>query len=72
MMRFEGKLTRDGRYWLAEIPLLDAMTQGRTRIEALEMIGDWLVTMINQEGFCAEVQERGPRELEVFATMSQR
>jgi predicted RNase H-like HicB family nuclease len=48
------------------------MTQGRTRKEALEMIGDWLETMINQEGFCAEVQERGPREFEVFATMSQR
>ena len=27
-MRFEGKLIRDGRFWLAEIPLLDAMTQG--------------------------------------------
>jgi hypothetical protein len=36
-MRFEGKLVRDGRLWLAEIPLLDAMTQGRTRKEALEM-----------------------------------
>lgn len=52
-MRFEGQLVRDGRFWLAEIPLLDAMTQGRTRIEALEMIADWLETMVNREEFRA-------------------
>ena len=40
-MRFEGKVFRDGRFWLAEIPLLEAMTQGRTRAEALAMIGAW-------------------------------
>src|SRR5258708_6869670 len=64
-MRFEGKLTRDGRFWLAEIPLLDAMTQGRTRKEALEMIGDWLETMIDRRGFRAGVHPRGTREFEV-------
>ena len=45
-MRFEGKVIRDGRFWLAEIPLLDAITQGKTRAEALAMIADWLETMI--------------------------
>ncbi len=64
-MRFEGKLIRDGRFWLAEIPLLDAMTQGRTRAEALEMIADWLETMVNRKGFHAEVHSRGKREFEV-------
>lgn len=64
-MRFEGKLTRDGRWWLAEIPLLDAMTQGRTRKEALEMIADWLETMIDRKGFRATVHARGPRDFEV-------
>jgi len=64
-MRLEGKLTRDGRFWLAEIPLLDAMTQGRTRKEALEMIGDWLETMINHPGFSATVHLRGDREFEL-------
>jgi predicted RNase H-like HicB family nuclease len=54
-MRFEGRLTRDGRFWLAEIPLLDAMTQGKTRAEALHMIGDWLETMVNRKGFTARV-----------------
>jgi hypothetical protein len=64
-MRFEGRLIRDGRWWLAEIPLLDAMTQGRTRTEALEMIGDWLETMVNRKGFRATVHARGRTEFEV-------
>jgi|SRR6266849_5744763 len=55
-MRFEGKLTRDGRFWLAEVPLFNAMTQGRTRKEALSMIADWFETMIDLRGFRAEVQ----------------
>jgi hypothetical protein len=64
-MRFEGKVFRDGRFWLAEIPLLDAMTQGRTRKEALAMIGDWLETMVDRDGFRAEVHPRGSSEFEV-------
>ena len=57
-MRFEGKLVRGGRFWLAEIPLLDGMTQGRSRKEALAMAADWLETMVNREGFRAEVCPR--------------
>lgn len=64
-MRFEGKVSRDGRFWLAEIPLLDAMTQGRTRKEALEMIADWLQTMVNRDGFTVEVHPRNRMEFEV-------
>jgi hypothetical protein len=64
-MRFEGKVVRDGRFWLAEIPLLDAVTQGRTRAEALGMIGDWLETMVHRHGFRAEVHPRGKYEFEV-------
>ena len=54
-MRFQGKIYRDGRFWLAEIPMLEAMTQGRTRREALEMIGDWIETMVDQVGFSVTV-----------------
>jgi len=59
MMKFEGKLTRDGRFWLAEAPLFDAMTQGRTRKEALAMIADWFETMIDRRDFTAEVHSTG-------------
>src|SRR6185295_18472861 len=64
-MRFEGKVFRDGRFWLAEIPLLDAMTQGRTRKEALRMIGDWLETMIDRSGFHVNVYPRDSSTFEV-------
>ena len=67
-MRFEGTLTRDGRFWLAGIPLLEAMTQGRTKTEALEMIGDWLETMIDRKGFRARVFPTGKNTFEVSGT----
>jgi Helix-turn-helix len=64
-MRFEGRLVRDGRWWLAEVPILEALTQGRTRKEALEMIADWLETMIDRQDFVATVYPRGPRDFEI-------
>lgn len=67
-MRFEGKVVRDGKWWLAEIPLLDAMTQGRTRKQALLMIGDWLETMVDRKDFRATVFPRGKAEFEVAGT----
>ncbi|MEO8216094.1 MAG: type II toxin-antitoxin system HicB family antitoxin [Acidobacteriota bacterium] len=64
-MRFEGRLIRDGKWWLAEIPLLEAMTQGRTRKEALAMIADWLETMVDRDEFRATVFARGVTEFEI-------
>jgi predicted RNase H-like HicB family nuclease len=64
-MRFAGKLVRDGRWWLAEIPMLDALTQGRTRREALEMVKDWLETAVNRGDFHATVHEKGRAKFEV-------
>jgi hypothetical protein len=67
-VRFEGRLVRDGKWWLAEIPLLDAMTQGHTRKEALVMIGDWLETMVDRKDFAATVYPRGKAEFEIAGT----
>lgn len=64
-MRFHGKLSRDGKWWLAEVPVFDAMTQGRTRREALEMIADWFATMVNRKGFSVQVHATGKVEFEV-------
>ena len=50
-MRFSGKIYKDGKYWLAEIPILDLLTQGRTKREAYEMVADMLDTMVNQKDF---------------------
>ncbi len=64
-MRFEGRLKQDGRFWVAEIPALNGMTQGRTRTDALRMAGDWLETMVNRRGFRAEVYPTGKYGFEI-------
>ena len=55
MMRFYGSVYRDGRFWLAEIPILDTMTQAHTRKEALAMVEDLLVTLAKRPGFTVDV-----------------
>lgn len=54
-MRFPGKLRRDGKLWLAEVPVFSAMTQGRTRSDALAMIADWFATMVDRPRFGVRV-----------------
>ena len=44
-MEMEGKIWKDGKFWLVEIPALDAMTQGKTRKEALAMVEDLVLEM---------------------------
>src|SRR2546427_333605 len=44
------------------------MTQGRTRKEALDMIADWMETMVNRPGFRARVYPRGKNEFEISGT----
>jgi hypothetical protein len=67
-MRFQGKLYKDGKFWLAEVPIFAAMTQGRTRKEALAMIADWFATMINRPGFSVTVYEGKQEEFELGAS----
>jgi len=64
-MRFQGTLRRDGRWWLAEVPVFDAMTQGRTRKEALEMIGDWFLSIVDRKGFSVQVHAASGEEFEI-------
>ena len=54
-MRFSGKVYKDGKFWLAEIPILDAITQGHTKKEAFEMVADMIQCMVNKEGFQVEI-----------------
>ena len=50
-MRFSGMIYKDGKFWLAEIPILDLMTQGRTKKEAYEMIADMLESLVDKDDF---------------------
>ncbi len=54
-MRFSGTVYKDGKFWLAEIPILDLMTQGRTKKEANKMAADMLESLVNKDGFKVEV-----------------
>jgi len=64
-MRFSGKVYEDGKFRLAEVPVLEAMTQGRTREEALEMAGDLLESLANRLGFSVTVHPGEGGDFEV-------
>lgn len=67
-MRFYGKIYKDGSFWLAEVPILEAMTQGRTRKEAFIMVEDLLETLANRPGFSVQVHPGKHGDFEVSST----
>ena len=50
-MRFQGRAFKNGKFWLADIPLLELMTQGRTKKELLLMVEDLFITLADKKGF---------------------
>lgn len=50
-MRFEVRAEKDGKFWLIEVPALDVMTQGRTRKDACQMLGDAIELLIDHTDF---------------------
>jgi hypothetical protein len=64
-MRFSGTIYKDGKFWLAEIPILDLMTQGRTKKEVFEMVADMLESLVNKDGFKVEVYKGKKEKFEV-------
>lgn len=45
-MEFEGKVWKNKKFWIVEVSALDAITQGKSRKEALEMIKDLINEML--------------------------
>ena len=68
-MRFEGHLWKDkgSKYWLAEVPLLDVMTQGTSKDNAYQMITDAIESLINKKGFKADVRLVGGESFTIGA-----
>ena len=66
-MRFQGTVYKDSGVWLAEVPLFDAMTEGRTKNDALNMMRDWFETMVHVDGFEVRVHSGRHGEFEVSA-----
>ncbi len=55
-MEFEGTVFKNSKFWLVEIPSLNLMTQGKTKKEALEMVGDALIGLVECY-FESEIEE---------------
>ena len=66
-MRFPGRIRKDGKFWLVEIPAFDAVTQGRTKREALTMAEDLIETMADVKGFRASAYSAGGETFEIGA-----
>ncbi len=64
-MRLHGRVFKVGRFWLAEIPILDAMTQGRSRKEVHAMAVDLVETLANRRGFRVELHPGPGDEFEL-------
>jgi DNA-binding transcriptional regulator YiaG len=64
-MRFSGKIYKEGKFWLAEIPILDLMTQGLTKKEAYEMVADMLQSLVNRKDFKVMVYKKSKDSFEV-------
>ena len=67
-MRLFGRLHRDGDYWLVEVPMLDAMTQGHSKAEALAMAKDLVETLANRPGFSVAVHPGKKDDFEISST----
>jgi hypothetical protein len=64
-MRFSGKVWKEGRFWLVEVPALDILTQGTTKQEALEMIADVIEGYVDRSDFEVKVFVGNGGDIEV-------
>ena len=69
-MRFSGRVYKDVGFWLAEIPILDAMTQGHTKKEAFEMAVDMIKSMVNKKDFRVELYKGKNGDFEIGSSDS--
>ena len=67
-MRFVGNVFKAGKSWAIEVPLLDIVTQGRTKKEAYEMIADAVECLVNKKGFEVRVFGAKGKAFEIGAT----
>ena len=56
-MILRGMIKKGETHWLAEIAEIDLVTQGETRVEALAMMADAIVTLVDKPDFEAKVRD---------------
>ncbi len=57
-MKLEGKVFKDGKYWISEIEMLDLCTFGTNKKDAAVMMADAIEELIDNEDFHAEVDSQ--------------
>lgn len=66
--RLRGRVCKGEKHWLADLPALDVMTQGRTKAEACTMVKDMLEALVNLPGFSIQLDPDGQHAFEVTST----
>jgi hypothetical protein len=64
-VRFAGRVFKVGKFWAVEVPILEVVTQGRTKKDALLMIADAIESLADRPGFKLEVFPGAGEYLEV-------
>lgn len=54
-MYLEGKVWKDEKFWLVEIPSLDLATQGKSKKDACKMLHDALKALMNQNRLYSKI-----------------
>ncbi len=67
-MRFSGRILRDGRYWVIEVPILGVCTQGFSEKDAYFMIADAIEELVYKDGFKITVHPGEGGHFEIEAT----
>ena len=67
-MRFAGRVFKCGSQWAVEVPILDVVTQGRSKRDAYEMIADAVESLVGRKGFAIKVFPGAGGEFEIGAT----
>ena len=59
-MLFEARIWKgDSKWWLAELPIADVVTQGRSRKDAMEMLEDLIKVALNRPAYKVHVRDVG-------------
>jgi DNA-binding XRE family transcriptional regulator/predicted RNase H-like HicB family nuclease len=58
-MKIQGSIWKEGKYWAVHCPALQADTQGKSRKDGLEMMKDWVQSMLDDPSYKVEVELTG-------------
>lgn len=55
-MVLEAKVYKSGKFWISEAPALNAMTQGESKTDALDMLKDWIRSALNNPRYPVRIE----------------